>query len=76
MTLDERQDQFDATIRLLLDRFPSRGQSLVDERNWKQAERYLPQVLVVLQAYCNTQKEQHPLKSSLNLLNLICDTLW
>ncbi|OKL62715.1 hypothetical protein UA08_01361 [Talaromyces atroroseus] len=76
MTLDDRQDEFDATIRLLLDKFPSRGQSVVDERNWKQAERYLPQVLSAFERYCDTQKEQHPLRSSLNFLNLICDTLW
>ena len=76
LTADDRQDDFDATIRLLLDKFPDRGQSLVDERNWRQAERYLPQVLVALQKYGDTQKEQNPLKSSEDFLNLICDTLW
>lgn len=76
LTADDRQDDFDATIRLLLDKFPDRGQSLVDERNWRQAERYLPQVLVALQKYSDTQKEQNPLKSSEDFLNLICDTLW
>jgi hypothetical protein len=76
MTANDRQEEFDATILLLLDRFPSRGDSLVDERNWAQAEKYLPQALVALQKFRDSQKEQEPLKSSLNLLNLICDTLW
>jgi hypothetical protein len=73
---DDRQDAFDAVVLLLLDKFPSRGESLVDETNWEQAERYLPQVLVLLQKYRDSQKEQEVLKSSLNFLNLICDTLW
>lgn len=76
MVADDRQAAFDATILLLLEKFPDRGESLVDERNWAQAEKYLPQVLAALQRYRASQKEQEVLKSSLNLLNLICDTLW
>ncbi|KAK0120265.1 hypothetical protein ONS95_011670 [Cadophora gregata] len=76
MAADNRQEAFDATILLLLDKFPDRGESLVDERHWKQAERYLSQVLAALGRYCDSQKEQEVLKPSLNLLNLICDTLW
>lgn len=71
-----RQDKFDATIRILLNKFPNRGQSLVDERNWRRAERYLRQVLVLLQEYCDSQNEHSPLSSSQSLLNLICDALW
>jgi len=76
MKADDRQDAFDAAVLLLKDLFPSRGESLVDEKNWERAERYLPQVLALLQSYRDSQKEQEVLGPSLNLLNLICDTLW
>jgi hypothetical protein len=72
----DRQEAFNAAVKLLLERFPSRGESRLIDKDWPAAERYIQHALALIQSYRDAQMKQEPLRSSGDLCNLICDVAW
>ncbi|KAG9237386.1 hypothetical protein BJ875DRAFT_438544 [Amylocarpus encephaloides] len=70
---NDRQENFDTAVHLLLRKFPSRGGSRILEKDWPIAERYILQVLALIKNY---RQEERSLRSSGELCNLICDATW
>jgi hypothetical protein len=76
MSSTENQEGFDSAVRLLLDVFPPRGESRIIDDDWHKGERYIAQVLALLENFRASQNKAEPLQPSEDLMNLILDATW
>lgn len=76
MAKSESQEDFDSAVRLLLGVFPPRGKSKIIDKDWDKGDRYITQVLALLDNFRKSQTEGEPLQPSEDLMNLILDSIW
>jgi len=76
MSRNESQEGFDSAVQLLLGVFPPRGQSRIIDKDWHKGEKYIAQVLALLENFRTSQSKTEPLQPSEALMNLILDATW
>ncbi|KAF0329893.1 transcriptional xre family [Colletotrichum asianum] len=69
--MDDRQEQFDAATRLLLQKFPGERDNKYDDDEWILYEKYIPQVLALSKNYADSQSKANPLKANMDFVNLL-----
>lgn len=69
--MSNKQEEFEAAIKLLLDKFPSQRNSLFDDDEWLLFEKYVPQVLALARNYNDSQKKPNPLTPNMEFVHLL-----
>ena len=76
MTAADRQEGFDGAVKLLLDKFPSRGSLVIMDSLWEDGAQYLQQIASIAENWRDSQDKQEPLKPSIDFCNLMADCAW
>ncbi|KAK6213364.1 putative pfs domain-containing protein [Colletotrichum tabaci] len=69
--MEDRQKQFEASTKLLLEKFPGERENKYDDDEWILYEKYIPQVLALAKNYNDSQTRPDPLKGSMDFVNLL-----
>ncbi|KAL8804836.1 MAG: hypothetical protein Q9182_002330 [Xanthomendoza sp. 2 TL-2023] len=76
MNMADRQEGFDGAVKLLLDKFPSRGSLVIMDALWEDGAKYLQQIASVAENWRESQLNQAPLKPTVEFCNLMADCAW
>lgn len=69
--MDNPQEKFNATVKLLLSKFPSERANQYDDEEWVLYERYVPQVLALTRNYNDSQGGSQPIKPTMDFVLLL-----
>lgn len=69
--MENPQENFNAAIRLLLEKFPSQRSSKFDDEAWLTVERYIPQVLALAKNYNESQSKPNALQPNMDFVRLL-----
>ncbi len=69
--MDNRQEHFEATIKLLLGKLPHERANEYHDEEWVLYERYIPQVLALTNNFNDSQSTSDPLKANMSFVNLL-----
>ncbi|KAL8896345.1 MAG: hypothetical protein Q9207_007750 [Kuettlingeria erythrocarpa] len=72
----ERQEGFDGAVKLLLDKFPSRGNLVIMDSLWEDGAKYLQQIAAVATNWKESQDKPAPLEPTVDFCNLMADCAW
>ncbi|KAL8812868.1 MAG: hypothetical protein Q9223_000518 [Gallowayella weberi] len=72
----DRQEGFDGAVKLLLDKFPSRGSLVIMDALWEDGAQYLQQIASVAENWRDSQDKPAPLKPTVDFCNLMADCAW
>ncbi|KAI0888151.1 uncharacterized protein GGS22DRAFT_185531 [Annulohypoxylon maeteangense] len=72
--MENPQEEFEAAIKLLLDKLPSQDSSKFDDKEWLLYKRYIPQVLALLKNYDDSQTDPNPLKPTMDFVRLLTNS--
>lgn len=76
MSAVDRQEAFDGAVKLLRDKFPSRGDLVIMDSLWEEGAQYLQQIAGFAQNWKNYQQQEVPLKPTVDFCNLMADCAW
>lgn len=76
MSAVDRQEAFDGAVKLLRDKFPSRGDLVIKDSLWEEGAQYLQQIAAVAQNWKDSQEKAVPLKPTVGFCNLMADCAW
>ncbi|KAI1097155.1 P-loop containing nucleoside triphosphate hydrolase protein [Jackrogersella minutella] len=68
---DDPQEDFEAAIKLLLEKIPSQRSSKFNNEEWMLYERYIPQVLALAKNYNDSQANPKPLEPTMDFVRLL-----
>ncbi|KAL8690231.1 MAG: hypothetical protein Q9224_004454, partial [Gallowayella concinna] len=72
----DRQEGFDGAVKLLRDKFPSRGSLVIMDSLWEDGAKYLQQIASVAENWRDSQDKPAPLKPTVEFCNLMADCAW
>lgn len=72
--LENPQQEFEAAIKLLLEKIPSQRSSRFDNDEWILYEKYIPQVLSLVKNYNDSQTKPKPLKPNEDFVRLLTNS--
>ena len=76
MSAKDRQGAFDGAVKLLLDKFPSRGSLVMMDSLWEEGAQYLQQVETIAEKWRDSQGKEGSLNATVDLCNLMADCAW
>ena len=72
----DRQEGFDGAVRLLLDKFPSRGSLVIMDSLWEDGAKYLQHISSIAEKWNDSQEKPSPLNPTIGFCNLMADCAW
>ncbi|KAH7316733.1 P-loop containing nucleoside triphosphate hydrolase protein [Stachybotrys elegans] len=72
----ENQDAFDGAVKLLKEKFPSRGSLVMSDSEWEDGARYLEQIASVTRQWRDSQGKKDALSPTVEFCNLTADCAW
>jgi hypothetical protein len=72
----QRQEAFDAVIKLLLKKFPSRGPMVTMDHLWEEGDGYLLQIASVASHWRESRQISNPLLATTDFCDLMADAAW
>ncbi len=76
MSLVDSQEGFGGAVKLLLDKFPSRGKLVIMDSLWEEGAKYLEQIAAVARNWRDSQNKPEALDPTIDFCNLMADCAW
>lgn len=76
LTANERQEAFDAAVKLLLSKFPDRGIMVPRVDRWEEGLLYLPHISTIANGWHDSQQRLEPLGPTLDFCNLMANAAY
>ena len=76
MSAVDRQEGFNGAVKLLRDKFPSRGDLVIMDSLLEDGVQFLQQIAAVAPTWKRSQEQESPLKPTVDFCNLMADCAW
>jgi tetratricopeptide (TPR) repeat protein len=76
MSTEDRQEGFDGAVKLVLDKFPPRGDLVIMDSLWEEGAKYLEHISALARDWKDSQGKPEALKPTVDFCNLMANCAW